>query len=321
MKCVLTLHVVEDGSWLERLVCFLRSQFALVPLEALSGFYAGAPIRKDACHITVDDGDLSFGRVILPVLTKHKIPASLFVSPRACREQTNFWFQEIEGYDPEVLVQTIAEVLQTPQRLVSNCKITSIMKIMASEQRTEVIARYRRRTDVSAKPCHNMTVAELQAIDKFGLVSIGAHTINHPILANEDDQRSRYEIVESVRELAHLLKHEIRHFAYPNGISSLDFTQREERYLRSVGIQLAFTTEHGHLASFQNPLRIPRIQISSNESIFSVKTKLALGSNWKFVKALDPFGEYAERKRLCRHLSPILRNAHTLAPKGSGARA
>ena len=33
-----------------------------------------------------------------------------------------------------------------------------------------------------------MSIEQLKEIDRDGLVTIGAHTMNHPILANENDE-------------------------------------------------------------------------------------------------------------------------------------
>ena len=100
MNRVINFHRVTDHQWFDTLICFLKSKYNLVDVQALKEFYDGNLNLKNACHLTIDDGDESFYNIIFPVLKKHKVPASLYVSPKICREKRNFWFQEIEEYDP-----------------------------------------------------------------------------------------------------------------------------------------------------------------------------------------------------------------------------
>ena len=73
-----------------------------------------------------------------------------------------------------------------------------------------------------------------------GLVTIGAHTINHPVLKNESDTGCRYEIAESVKQLELILEKPVKYLAYPNGRLHLDFGEREMNYLKESNIALYF---------------------------------------------------------------------------------
>jgi len=181
--------------------------------------------------------------------------------------------------------------------------IDTILKTRPIYQIYEIIKRYQEVTHTPNKVFQNMTVEKLKDVAKSGLVTIGAHTLNHPILRNEDDVNSKYEIDGSICELANLLKKEIKYFAYPNGIPILDFSEREKLYLRNSGIQLAFTSESKKVSSIDNPMCIPRIAISNKESTVSLKKKIFLGSFWNTFTKLKPTGEYSERKELNKIVS------------------
>jgi peptidoglycan/xylan/chitin deacetylase (PgdA/CDA1 family) len=150
-----------------------------------------------------------------------------------------------------------------------------------------------------------MNVNELKEVDKSGLVTIGAHTNNHPVLKNEDDAMSKQEISESINELSDILNHEIKYFSYPNGIPDIDFSERERAYLRESNIQLAFTTVSDNFSSSDDNTCIPRIGISNREKMLYFKTKLFLSSNWETITRLKPGGEYKERKELIQILSSV----------------
>jgi peptidoglycan/xylan/chitin deacetylase (PgdA/CDA1 family) len=297
MNTVIAFHVVTDAKWFEDMICRLKSAYRLVPIEALVDVYAGHTTSGNLCHLTVDDGDRSFFNVMFPVLKKHKVHASLFVSPRVCAENANFWFQEIDGYCPNELKRLAALTLKVPLASVNQYCVASIFKSMTIRQIEQVIRGYQRSTNTARKKGRNMSVSELMEVDRSGVVSIGAHTIRHPILKNETDDICRWEIDSSVTELSELLGRQVRYFAYPNGMPAQDFTKREEAILKNRGIQLAFTTESRHLSASDIPMRIPRIQITNQEKAFTVRLKCLLGSGWHSLRKVKITGEHAERKR------------------------
>lgn len=302
MMSIITFHVVTDRDWLENLILWLKHQCRLVPIESVASYYAGGRCSERSCHITVDDGDKSFVDVIFPVLQKHGVHSSLFVSPKISRDGGNFWFQEIRGYNKSVLRCIAASALKIPVQLLEGYSNEVILKTMPLCQIDQVIDEYRVSTNSRCKASQNLSASAIQQIASTGLVSIGAHTLNHPILANEEDANCEAEIAGSIHDLSSLLGRRVEHFAYPNGIPEMDFCQREERFLRDSGISLAFSTESRHLSETDRTLRIPRIAISNLEPKPQVQAKMLLGTNWSRAKRFVGVGEYVKRKRLMRTL-------------------
>jgi peptidoglycan/xylan/chitin deacetylase (PgdA/CDA1 family) len=302
MTSVLLFHAVTDRTWFDDIIAWLKRRYTVLSLDSLSGLCAGTKEAGDGCHITVDDGDRSFYDVMFPVLRKHGVPASLFVSPKICVEERNFWFQEIEGYSRSSLTHVAADVLRVPVRILEGSRPESILKTMSARQTAEVLRRYQESVDAPAKRSQNISVRELAEIAGSGLVSVGAHTMNHPILKNEDDASSKYEIEASVAELSSLIGARVTSFAYPNGIPGMDFDEREVKLLSASGIRMAFTTEARHIRQDNDTLRIPRIAVSNKESAGFLRVKLLLGSSWNTLKTIAGSGEYLERRRLSRKL-------------------
>ena len=303
MTTVLVLHAVSDAVWFDHLLGWLKKRYRLVPLESIEAFYSGATESGHACHITVDDGDRSFYDIMFPVLKKHRVHSSLFLSPRMCAEGDNFWFQEIQGYSKGVLRHIAADVLKVPPATLDGFGVESIFKAMHLRQMGEVIGRYRRRTETAKRPAQNISIKEIKEIAASGLVSIGAHTLNHPILRNEDDVICEYEIGACVDQLSDLLGQDVRHFAYPNGIPGLDLGEREVTILKKRGVRMAFTTEARHLCDRDDKLRIPRFAVSDREPLGLVRAKMLLGCSWDWLKRIRGSGEHAERRRLSLALS------------------
>ena len=189
-----------------------------------------------------------------------------------------------------------AAVLNVPPEFLAEFSAASICKALPLRN-IEAILQTCRATGAPATP-ENVTVEQLRALAASGLVTIGAHTLSHPILRNETDACSEDEIVRSVGELSSLVQCEVKYFAYPNGLPGIDFSEREEVYLAKAGVDLAFTTESRAVRATDYRYRVPRIQISSNESVGRIRAKLRWPDTWNMLKRIRPHGEYAERHRL-----------------------
>lgn len=187
MNKIINFHAVNNSEWFENVIVYLKQKYDVVGIKQLYDHYYNGKTLRNACLITVDDGHLSSAEVIYPILKKHNVPAVFFVSPKiACRDGiTNFWFQEISGYDMDRLWQIGREFLnlKTPVH-------TEWIKEMNIDDIWKMIAYYQKFYHVSPKAPQNMTAEQIRQIDREGLVAIGAHTLTHPILANETGLRA-----------------------------------------------------------------------------------------------------------------------------------
>lgn len=298
MNKILNFHLVDNIEWFDKTIAIIKSKYNMVSMDDLIAYYDGNIDLKNACHITVDDGDQTFYNIIYPILKKHQVPASLYVSPKIFKEQINFWFQEVEGYDYQILKEIIAKHTNTNLKGFEHYDIFTILKTFKIEKIHQFLSLYRMQTKTPLKPYQNMSIAELKEVDKNGLVTIGGHTMNHPILLNETDESSAYEINNSVTELAELLEHPIKCFSYPNGIFNYDFSEREQNFLLKNNVKLTFTTIAKNFNSSDNKMAIPRIGVSNNEKMLFLKIKLFLGSFWDLLKKIKATGEYKQRIEL-----------------------
>jgi len=296
MVKIINFHKVNNSDWFDQVVCLLKKKYELINIETLKNFYIGNLKLKKAVHITVDDGDKSFYENIFPVLKKYNTPSSIFVSPKICDDQSNFWFQEIIDYNTFEFQKIISDTLQIPLKITQIYHPIIILQSLKITQIHELIIQYQKITNTPQKNCQNMTVKQVLDVQKSGLVNIGAHTLNHPILANEANDQSDYEISKSIDWLATLLGHKVDTFAFPNGQPALDFSEREMNCLKKNNISLAFSTKPENVSIFDNQLSIPRFGISYGNMYF-VEAKLLLGSKWQLLKNIISKSEIEQRKK------------------------
>jgi peptidoglycan/xylan/chitin deacetylase (PgdA/CDA1 family) len=280
---VINFHDVNDSIWFEETLLFLKSRFTIISAKELEAYYHSNYKLKNACLITVDDGEKSFINVIFPVLQKLGIPCVLFVSPKVISENSNFWFQEIRTFD-EVKLSKLIE-LEFPFIYNSDIDSKRNLKSLTVNGIHHIINKYKELNNHNSIPKYNINHKDLIYISKNDLITIGAHTLNHPILKNESDFDSNFEIINSIQQLESLIGKSVTCFAYPNGFPKLDYSQREVETLKKSGVQLAFTTLHKEFEINDSYLEIPRIGISKGSPRF-IYLKIIFAKYWRKIKGL-----------------------------------
>lgn len=285
---VINFHAVNNRSWFEKTLLVLSNIYSIVSFNELNDFYYNQAELKHACHLTFDDGDKSFYDIVYPVLLKHGIPASIYISPLATIKNENFWFQEIVDYKEDLLKSITLQVARL------NCNVCNVpidltakalLKKMPLSVIWESIEYYQKKTKTSPKRGVNLSLNQVIELNESGLITIGAHTQRHPILCNETESVAASEILDSISGLSEILGKEVHCFAYPNGQPGLDFGEREKKTLADSPIRIAFSTESRAISSADDRLNVPRNGISSGGRGFII-FKLTAGSKWRQIKKL-----------------------------------
>lgn len=89
-------------------------------------------------------------------------------------------------------------------------------------------------------------------------MEIGAHTVNHPILALLNGTDARWEIEESKAQLEAITGHRVTSFAYPNGKPGKDYGPEHVSMVRAAGFEGAVTTMSGVTRHGTDRLQMPR---------------------------------------------------------------
>ncbi|MCS6844815.1 MAG: polysaccharide deacetylase family protein [Caldilineales bacterium] len=303
---VLTFHAVPSREWLRTALEAVGRLYRFVSLSDLNDhFYRGRWLRG-ACHVTFDDGERSFLDHALPTLQAMGVPATLFVCPQVLAEGRPYWFQEVRRLrrllGDQRVKEEVAAVLGRPPELLAPFGVNTLFKAMRLADIEAAIARCQALAPTELAFTFNMTPFEVQQVAVGGLVTVGAHTATHPVLANESDAEAERQIVQSVQTLREWLGRDIVAFAYPNGAPGLDFGPREQAILRRCGVRLAFTTATAFFGAATDPLAIPRVGLdgSPRETPTWITAKLLAVPAWDRIRRGR---EGEERRRLARLLS------------------
>lgn len=303
---VLVFHKEQNGLLFEKTILALRKKYTLVSAPQLEELMRQEKEPQNICHISFDDGERSFYNTIFPLLKKHDVPVSLFVSPQVISSGANYWFQEMEGYDEQLLKNIIAGQVQIPVHRIRKYHSQLVLLCLPIEMINRVITQYRLQTNSAQKVSQNINVAQLQEIVSSGLVTVGAHTMQHPVLTNEDDETCGKEISASITALELLIGKPVNYFAYPNGRPGMDFGDREKKILAENNISLAFSTELEHISSSTDPLSIPRMgfaRMGLSPSNPLVLFRLNAGKKWIDIRSVGKPTEYEVRKKIKKLLN------------------
>jgi len=82
---------------------------------------------------------------------------------------------------------------------------------------------------------------QVRMLDRSGLITIGAHTVDHQNLASDSPEQQLFEISQSKVQLESQLGHPVHHFCYPYG----SYNQTTVDLVRQAGFITATTTLPG----------------------------------------------------------------------------
>lgn len=107
---------------------------------------------------------------------------------------------------------------------------------------------------------------------RAGGTRFGGHTRNHPRLPELGDDRVKAEIGGCREDLEAALGHQVESFAYPYGL----FDERAVEAAEAAGYSAACTTETRPARPWDDPFRIPRIEVEGSDSTLRFLRRLLL---------------------------------------------
>lgn len=266
--CIFVMHrVVEQKSdsaarnltittgFLDEALTFLRDAGAeFISLSSLGQRMAsGEPFTRPFVCLSFDDGYRDNLTLALPILRKHQAPATVFTPSGAPDRTMDVWFLRLEkavmlNDQLKVDLPGVPAVLalSTPaQKYDAYRKIADYVHQDLPRNKSQIrrLLSPERISDEALAAEHLMTWSELRELADDPLMTIGGHTVSHPVLRNLDEDEALREIVTGRDRLAAKLERPIDVFSYPYG-GREEVGRREVRLARQLGFSLAVTTRY-----------------------------------------------------------------------------
>ena len=269
-----------DARRFDSICRWIKSWFNVLPLnEAVSCLKEGSlPAR--ALSITFDDGYADNHDFALPILKSHEISAAFFIAT-GYLNGGRMWNDtvieairgskvgklDLRGLDQFEEKLGSLQIVSVEEKRASIESIISRIKYLPGDERTKVAATIAERCGAALPRNMMMTSEQLVAMRKAGM-TIGAHTVSHPILAKLNSTEVRREILEGKTTLESMLQVDIRLFAYPNGKPNIDYLERDARLLSDMGFDAAFSTAWGVADCESDLMQLPRFTPWDQISVF-----------------------------------------------------
>lgn len=257
--------LIPDVARFDAMLRWTKTCFNVLPLEEAVGRLSSGTLPGRAACITFDDGYADNYLHAWPVLKKHGLHATFFIS-------TGFLDGGIMWNDALGLTvrrSALAAIdcsklglgvhaLGTPgERATALRALNKAIKHLPYAERSRAVDLIAAQGGVELPTDLMLTSAQLRELRADG-AGIGAHTITHPILAACDDGMALREIVGGKRALESILGEEIRLFAYPNGKPNADYRRVHVDMVRGAGFIAALTTAPGAACHGDDAFQIPR---------------------------------------------------------------
>jgi peptidoglycan/xylan/chitin deacetylase (PgdA/CDA1 family) len=244
--------------------------------------------------VTFDDGYVDNFEQALPLLRRHNVPATLFVTTCHIDSDREFWWDRLEtvllavgtlparlelplpgGEVREWLTGVAATYTAEAKKADKSVrawnakpgtrlgffydvwKTLSPMPDVAREQSLDHVERWANAGKFQGESRRSMTAEEIRVMGREGIMEIGSHTVNHPPLPAHESSVQVAQIRDSRDRLQEILGVPVKTFAYPHG----EYSDETIRILRELGFECAVTVEQRLAGERSDVMKLPRFGV------------------------------------------------------------
>jgi len=290
---ILTLHHVRPArrdrfqpnrllevtpSYFERVIRRLRRSGAqLVSIDEVYRRLKERDFRGRFVSVTFDDGYRDTLEFAYPILKNYEVPFTVYVATSFPDRVGELWWLALEaviaqneliglrfdGRDRWFECRDVHEkravydqIYWWLRQLDTEDELRHIVRELATRHRVDMAA-------FCADLC--MSWQELSSLAADPLVTIGAHTVNHPILSKVSEKAVRSELENSRSVIEAALGARPEHLAYPVGDNTAA-GPREFKIAAELGFKTAVTTRPGVVfrQHAKHLTALPRISLNGN---------------------------------------------------------
>jgi poly-beta-1,6-N-acetyl-D-glucosamine N-deacetylase len=231
-----------------RIVAWLQNnRYTFISCDQLIEIlYGRVPCPPGAAWLSFDDGWKGNLDNVIPIALEYNIPITIFIYTNAI-ENGSFWWKKVREHSKWLPPQyrDINVLMQSPE-----------------DVRKQVLQLIARAETFEPFTGDAMTTDDIRSISEIPLVTIGSHTVTHPVLQNCTDAQTNYELGESKKTLENWTGKLVRAFAYPRG----SFSSKDIQFLQKHGYELAVTIENRFARTGDDCYLFPRTDVMDDGS-------------------------------------------------------
>jgi peptidoglycan/xylan/chitin deacetylase (PgdA/CDA1 family) len=257
------------------LIDLRRSELDLVSLDEMHRRLVEGDFRRRFICFTIDDGYRDTLQWAYPILRRYRAPFAVYIPTSFLDRLGELWWLVLEavvarneavhvvldGRDETLRCGSVAEKRDVFDRLyvwlrslASEAELRRVVRALAVQHQVDVAA-------FCDELC--MSWDELTTLAADPLVTIGAHTVNHVMLAKVSEELARTEMDMSRTVIESALGVRPAHLSYPVG-DRTSAAAREFRIATELRFKTAVTTRPGVLFGSHRDclMALPRISLN-----------------------------------------------------------
>jgi len=249
----------------------------------------GRALPERAVAVTFDDGFSDTFELAFPLLRRHGIPATVFVSTDHVESDEPFWFELTAHLMLRVPARAIVfeecpvglpAADDIAARRAAIASVHRLLKSCPGPRRRQLVEEWRRRfaAHVDARALElSRPISRAQVLQMADAgIQFGSHTVSHPNLALTPDDAVHGELRRSREYLTQLLSRPVRSLAYPFGTPD-SYDERVKSIARACGYELAVSFRQGvNWSGALDALELRRIGVSPGISAEQFRAMLTL---------------------------------------------
>jgi peptidoglycan/xylan/chitin deacetylase (PgdA/CDA1 family) len=265
-------------------LAFIKRVGKFVTLEeAVSIYSRGQERSRGGVAITFDDGFRDNMTVALPIAEKYEAPIAIFITSGFIDRAADLWWEEhtfiinrLERLYLQLSGDTLRwelSTLEDKNRAASDLR--SLFKGMDLTRQKEAMQQLRSQcSERYSYDSEMLSWDEVQKLAAHPLVTLGVHTVNHPVLSRLTPEEVVCELQQSRERLQSKIGVRLEYFAYPMGQSAYA-SYREFQITEQCQFKAAFTAGPSEKLSegSERLFQIPRIPVDHCDTLKSFAWK------------------------------------------------
>ena len=249
-------HPLKD---FEREIKYFKRHFSILSMdEVVNHLKLGKGFKRPSIAITFDDGYLDNYTLAYPVLKKHGVPATIYLTTGLVGTPDGIWTEQIgvafletkkDHFNfPALLGGRTIAIKTKEEKEQANKEVSETLKLIPDNKRRELIQKLFEKLGVGARFRHfgermMLNWDEVQEMRKDG-ITIGSHSHTHPILSQMPVEKAKDEILNSKKVVEENVDVRVKHFSFPNGREE-DFSDELRDYCREIGFESVCSVVYG----------------------------------------------------------------------------
>lgn len=209
----------------------LKQGYRFIDIDSFISFSNKPSLRRNQKIISIsfDDGYKDILTNAYPILQKHQIPFTIYITTSFLDKNADLWWNQLENIaqHTEIDIDALtAEIYKSSTHTLAE----------EMHRKTNTQPNYGLCNDLC------LTWDDLELFDKK-LCTIGSHGVTHTPLTQLDENEVRFELQTSKLKLEKHLNQPIQHFSYPHSF----FNERTNNLVKESGYKSAVIGYGGHI--------------------------------------------------------------------------